>query len=800
MSNNINQINNTFEKKRSNDEESNYSDACSNSLEIQLLNESKNKDIEENKNTIKNDYKDINIINDQKFKNDNEKSRNYYKNDYNTQLNNNNLNKKNFYQLEINNISSNYNTSSIISDNSINNNRRESGYSCNSTKSSLLTKINKNHLKKITIDIPKKGHLNNRYIINSKQFLTPIEEKDKGTYNCTASILSYENKKQNNINLEDKGTILMRKSLEQNKKFLFPSPYNNNSNLNKIKPITNNQECGSLFSKRTNKKYILDSDNEENEKINLDDIEINEFNYKTQTKRSKENNRNDYIFRSLSSFQLGLNDKNNITSGFKQYPQCPTLNSTLNVKKAFKYDNIKRFSDIDLNNIKQDEIDLNYLKKKLRAIPIKVHKIPKIKNRYLKTLIEIQNFFIEDSAIWVMKMSHNFEYLATGSKNGSIKIFSFLGYDPEENELFYNKNDFLNYSKLICEKPTFELKKHKKDITDLSWSPFNYELLLSASLDHYVILWDISKKENNIIKKFDHKDIITCISFSPNNPNMFISGCFDRFIRIFTIDDSIIYENNNKENSKDNSNFNNFCIKRKPSNILNDSKSTINVNNNYINKFKNKNIEEENSDLPNYFNIDEIIISVAFFPEGNKIAIGTHNGKILVYVIFPKIAYAYSFYCKNKLGKFSSGKKVISIEFTDRNKALITTADSRIRYVSMTDGKTISKYKGHTNLNSMIRCCPDLCNDVIITGSENNFCYIWSLYNKEDKEIKNYRYEYFKPFARENVYCSMIVPEFCYTNYIKKIYKYTTKINILSVIINATDNGRLELLLNVEDN
>ena len=187
MSNNINKINDSLEKKISNDEESKYSDACSNSLEIELLIENKNKDIKENKNITKNDYKD-NIINDKKIKNDN---------------------KKNY--SEINNISSNYNTSSIVSDNS-NNNRRESVYSFNSTKSSLLTKINKNHFKKISIDIPKKGHLNNRYILNSKQFLTPIEEKDKGTYNCTASILSYDNKK---LNIEEQGTIQMRKSLEQ---------------------------------------------------------------------------------------------------------------------------------------------------------------------------------------------------------------------------------------------------------------------------------------------------------------------------------------------------------------------------------------------------------------------------------------------------------------------------------------------------------------------------------------------------------------------------------------------------------
>ena len=43
-------------------------------------------------------------------------------------------------------------------------------------------------------------------------------------------------------------------------------------------------------------------------------------------------------------------------------------------------------------------------------------------------------------------------------------------------------------------------------------------------------------------------------------------------------------------------------------------------------------------------------------------------------------------------------------------------------------------------------------------------------------------YEYFKSFAREKIYCSLIAPEICYTNYIKKIYKLTNKINIISIM------------------
>lgn len=798
------------------EEESIYSVACSTSSELKHLIEKNKQKSELKDNNIEN--KPLNNINDYK------KLENYNpNNDNNSQFQPKIRNKRLSYQYENNIISSNISSSSSINDSTSINNRKGSCYSFNSTKSSLLSKITAKNLQKVKIDIPKKGYLNNRYLFNNKQILTPIEEKDKGTNGGSPSILSCENKKQN-IKLEEKGVIFMRQTIDPKiKKFLF-SPrktqnLNNNINIKINRNINDSNKFNfdkesfvssnssksinikrQLFYNNVRAKKSIDLPyNEENEKnlnenIKLEDIVINEFNYKTQSREnSKNKNRNNVrhlsSVRSSSSFQIGGNELSSMNTHLCNLRRTPSLNSTLNIKKNIKFDKMTKIFEIELNNIKQDEIDLNYLKKNLRTIPVKVHKISNHNNRYIKTLLEVQNFFAEDSSIWVMKLSNNFEYLATGSKNGSIKIFTILGFDSEEFELIYNKKNILNYFKLISEKPLLQLKKHTKDIIDLSWSLYNYELLLSASLDHYVILWDISKRDNNIIKKFDHKDIITCISFSPTNPNIFISGCFDRFIRIFTISDSIIF---NDENNNDNISLNySKATTISVTNKFNSNNKEININNNIL--------DDKNFNSPNYFNIDEIITSFSFFPDGNRIAIGTHNGRILVYRIFPTISYSFSFVCRNRLGQFSSGAKVTSINFTDRNRALITTSDSRIRYISMNDGKLLYKYKGHANIKSMIRTCPDLCSDVLISGSENNCCYIWSLFNKEDKKIKNYKYEYFKPFSRENVYCSLIVPEFCYTNYVKKIYKITNKINIFSILINATDNGRLEVLLNVEE-
>mgnify|MGYP002626553003 FL=1 len=661
-------------------------------------------------------------------------------------------------------------------------NRRGSLMSFNSTKSTLYIKKNCNNLKKIKINFPQKNYyLNNKYNTNNSQILSPIQERFGGNKDLLLPVFSAENKKQN-YNSEEKDFFILRQSLEpKNDKFIFSPNININQNYFNFKNSVNLNIKKKIFSSKKD-KTIIDSDNEDNK-----DININAF---INTKRSKQKrngnskDKKDKKEKATSSFKL-IPDNNSILKN-------SFINSNLEIKKILKIDKIVKISEIQFKGIYKDEINLDFLKQKLRTIPVKTYKKSKSKEKYIKNLIEVQNFFAEKSPIWVIKLSKNYEYLAIGAKNGIIKIFSFFNYNSEDFDFVYNKKNIINYFKFISEKPFLILKKHTKDITDLSWSSFNYELLLSSSVDHYVILWDISKKKGeNIIKKFNHNEIVTCLTFSPNDPNIFITGCFDRFIRFFRIDDSIIFkEKNDINNTK-----------------LNESKSTININMNHYNlnsNMYNNNTEEQNEnkfEMPYYFNIKEIITSVAFFPDGSKLAIGTHNGKILVYNINNNIGYEYCFNCRNKLGKFSSGRKINGINFIDKNRALITTSDSRIRLIYMNNGKIIHKYKGNQNINSMIKCSCDFINDVLICGSEDNFCYIWNIFNMNEKNVvKNYKYEYFKPFAVENIYCSLIAPEICYTNYIKKIYKLTNKINIISVIINATDNGRLEILLNVDEN
>ena len=475
-----------------------------------------------------------------------------------------------------------------------------------------------------------------------------------------------------------------------------------------------------------NKSIFEDCD----ENINVLKIEnnINLENNINQKRNSKYslNKKEDSIY-SLNQYSIGLNS---IKLKERKY-----FSTTI-----IPFNRLLRINSIVFKNINESDINFKFFKDKLRTIPIKVYKISNIKNRHLKNLFELQNFYIDDSPIRIIKFSYDNKYLATGSKKGIIKIFEIMNFEYSNFKSSYNEKEILSYLNFLNEKPKIILNEHTNDIIDLSFSPLNYSYLLSASIDYFVILWDINEKK--IIKKYKHNDMVTSISFHPFDENIFISGSLDHFIRIFNINDNSKME---------------------------------------------------------YFNIEEKVTCVNFFPSGNLISIGTHNGKIIIYDLIPKISYNCSFTVRNKLGKNSSGKKVTNIEFVNRNSAIITTCDSRIRYVSMPNGKLIYKYKGLVNENKMIRAYNDLNHDLIISGSENGYCYIWNRNNLEDKNKKNYHYEYFKPFSKDNCECSIFVNENCMAGYLKKIFKLTTNIFVFSIIINATDKGRIQVLLNVDN-
>ena len=741
-----------------------------------------NRNIYENQNVINNN---INYLNNKivgknesidifHYKNDSLRfiydSQNEFKknNSINKIINNKNINNVNLSNINIiinkgeNHFSekikkekSNINLTSIEEKNKIND------LSDKSSLSSYMSTNKQKKGKKIIIksindnyddDLQNKEEKNNEKnikIINNNE--TKNENENENENSNIKNETNINNKTSNNINESEEGEEL-----------------NKNLNINELAEINNNN-----IIKSKNKDKDKDNNNEN------DNDKLNESNIKIKKKKS---------INTLSS-NLELNsDFDNVTI-ITKIKKRQKKNSNNSISKSINTynDNSSFFSNSSLlvNSVKfegigNNEIDLDFLKS-LRTIPIKYKK--KSKKKYLKTLLELQNFFIDDIAISVMKISEDGQNLSVGLVSGKIKLFEIIGYDYNKFESSYDKDNYLNYLNFIKEKPFKTLNGHTQEIIDLSWSSFFPNLLLSGSLDN-VILWDIIQLDEKCrIESFEHYKMITCISFSPTDRYKFVSGCMDKFVRIWDFKNVLIMSNShNNSNNNNNSNINiNNDIQSLDKNL---SQNSLNIN-----KLKKYNIL--------YFNIEEKITSISFFPTGDKLAIGTHNGKIIIYEIKGnKFYYKSSFSCRNRIGKNSLGKKITSIDFFNKNEALISSCDSRLRLISMSDGKIIHKYKGYLNENSMIRASIDYNYDAIITGSEDGNCYVWNIDNDEKK---NLNYEYFKPYSQEEVLCSLIVPEKCYCNFLKKIMKITDKLIVTSIIINATNKGRLEILLNIDE-
>ena len=156
-----------------------------------------------------------------------------------------------------------------------------------------------------------------------------------------------------------------------------------------------------------------------------------------------------------------------------------------------------QINNIKFYNIKTDELDTNFLKKYLRTIGV-TSKRKDPKKNFFKTIIELQNFEIDNSAVWAIKLNVNGKYLAGGCKSGKIKIYEIIDYNYSGFKNSYNKNNIVEYLNFIYETPFKVLDWHKSDIIDLSWSSFFPNFLLSASFDHFVCLRDVSFAEKNV--------------------------------------------------------------------------------------------------------------------------------------------------------------------------------------------------------------------------------------------------------------------------------------------------------------
>ena len=126
---------------------------------------------------------------------------------------------------------------------------------------------------------------------------------------------------------------------------------------------------------------------------------------------------------------------------------------------------------------------------------------------------------------------------------------------------------------------------------------------------------------------------------------------------------------------------------------------------------------------------DHITALQYMVPSGRKLVVGFNSGQCSLYTCddLGRLNYSTRIDCKNRRGKFSSGRKVSGVQFLGKgNEILISTNDSRLRLFNLEDYTQKYKYKGHRNENLQIEASVNDKLDFILSGSEDNNVYLWS--------------------------------------------------------------------------
>jgi len=350
-------------------------------------------------------------------------------------------------------------------------------------------------------------------------------------------------------------------------------------------------------------------------------------------------------------------------------------------KKEAENDTDNDTDDVNIN----DNIKIKHNSARLNKAP---HDFEKL--HLVQTLRIPENL---QAIIWAMKFSHCGKFLACAGKNQKITVYVLKSYYDHYKTIFNQYNCKIETESSLDSIETYidpesETKSedspssvfhptpfiiysgHEDDILDISWSRDLF--LISASSDKTVRLWHIYKQD--CLCCFVHKSIISSICFHPKDDRFFVSACLSGQLRLWSIDEKKI------------------------------------VRWNEINR----------NQSPNCF-----ITAICFCQEGKTIAVGTYDGKCVLFQT-DHLKY-YSLINAKSRHRNSKNNKITGIEVlhNDENKILITTNDSRIRLYDLRDLSMVCKYKGFSNSIVHIKASLSPDDKYIICGSENKWTYIW---------------------------------------------------------------------------
>ncbi|WP_373529534.1 hypothetical protein [Nostoc sp.] len=161
-----------------------------------------------------------------------------------------------------------------------------------------------------------------------------------------------------------------------------------------------------------------------------------------------------------------------------------------------------------------------------------------------------------------VSFSHDSQRVVTGSKDGTLKIWSRDGREiPNFDPRVYNKKitsvSFSRDDQMIAAgsvdgkvllirsqdgKEIANFQGYEEEITSINFSPDGQKLIY-ASKDKTFKLWNLKSK---VIKIFEgHKDRITSVSFSPDG-QLIVSGSEDSMIKLWTLNGKAIKTLNNE--------------------------------------------------------------------------------------------------------------------------------------------------------------------------------------------------------------------------------------------------------------
>ena len=570
------------------------------------------------------------------------------------------------------------------------------------------------------------------------------------------------------------------------------------TNKNNEKNENNSNESSEdlSFESISSIRKSIDSNQENKKLINKTDISINNNNKLLFTDSS--------FIESSEKFKSVIDEEKieipKLLNNAIKNSKVPLLNLNINLKiSKKKYNENKSLLFLKLNyNLISTYMTKGFDKKRIN---------------FQNELVELQKFKVDSEQIWIATFDIDKNYLATGGKTGVLKIWrintmlddqnkyinSFL-FKDKNSETVLNDEEKKSFLNIIDESIYKIYYNHSSDITDISWSKKYKNILVSVSIDCKAVIYDIN--QNSPLDVFIHKNALSSVCFYPD--------------KIFLLNKFIIDKSNkNRLSSFFEESGKNKLLEIPEPKIEDDFFITACLD------LKVYIWNTKRSKDPFYIiYVNEIITKALFFSDGSKLCLGSIKGNIFIYNVKDNFSYSYSFHVRNKNKKGSMKKKITDIKFIKKNEILVTTNDSRIRIININDGSVIQKFKGHKNMEGMLKC--DFCEnyEIIISPSEDKYVYLWNIEKKKKLDVMNdlvininnatnkeqklsnkkvYNYEYFKPkYSERKEYCTqcLFLEGQNLINYNHKIYNNELLIYIKNIIILTTNKGNIQVLLN----